>query len=128
MDMRYCKEMSFFFRVEASGDSEEDFDCLGEFQFYFQDLFGWYEGDDDAESCNCVFHGEINGLVVEAMSDDHSDVGGDDCHMGDQNIQIEGESRSGVHKSSWEAMDEIERNRLFWETCLQEGLPVNYNP
>ncbi|XAR54577.1 hypothetical protein NMG60_11029778 [Bertholletia excelsa] len=136
--------MSFFFRVEASGDSEGDFDCPGEFQFYFQDLFGGYEGDDDAESCNCVFHGEINGLDVEAICNDHGDIGGGDCHMGDQSLQIEGSSRSGwrtvlgeegeeesrrgvQERSSWEVMDEMERNRLFWETCLEEGLPVNYN-
>ncbi|CAL5337808.1 hypothetical protein CsSME_00021102 [Camellia sinensis var. sinensis] len=96
------------------------------------------------------FHDEIKNFSVQdqVFSDDirHDDVDGrsGNGHVHykcDCSCQIEGlsgvtleivprkegedESRVGVHGNREEMVDEMERNKLFWETCLEVGLPMN---
>ncbi|MBA0669904.1 hypothetical protein Goklo_024255 [Gossypium klotzschianum] len=106
------------------------------------------DDDDDAESCSCdtapdVVHGvrEIGGSlknkfanVVEGV-DDEDDDDDDDGVVEQKEVQLykkgcrdderikgvgvgkEKKSSSSAENSS-ETMNEMEKNRLFWETCL----------
>lgn len=135
MEWKYNNEVSSFFLFEASGDSEGDFNHLVSSAHHDND-------DDDAMSCSCDstellgFHGDINNLIeVDQVCSGHVRDGGDDDDTGGHDhrtVEIlpreegEEESKGGGANGSREMVDEVERNRLFWETCLEVGLPMNY--
>ncbi|KAI8566124.1 hypothetical protein RHMOL_Rhmol02G0015400 [Rhododendron molle] len=134
MEWKYSNEMSSFFLFEASGDSEGE----------FNHLVSTAHDDDDAESCSSDpsellgFHGGLYDLIIEVdrVCGDHIHDGGDvnigehdDHRTAEISPREEGEeeSKGGGADGSGEMLDEVERNRLFWETCLEVGLPVNYS-
>ncbi|KAG5559990.1 hypothetical protein RHGRI_003316 [Rhododendron griersonianum] len=134
MEWKYSNEMSSFFLFEASGDSEGEFNHL---------VSTAHDDDDDAESCSCDssellgFRGGVYDLIeVDRVCGDHIhdggdvDIGGHDDHRTAEispREEGEEESKSGGADGIGGVVDEVERNRLFWETCLEVGLPVNYS-
>lgn len=133
MEWKYSNEMSSFFLFEASGDSEGE----------FNHLVSTAHDDDDAESCSCDssellgFRGGVYDMIeVDLVCGDpiHDgggvDIGGHDDHRTAEispREEGEEESKSGGADGIGGVVDEVERNRLFWETCLEVGLPVNYS-
>ncbi|MBA0736847.1 hypothetical protein Gogos_010337 [Gossypium gossypioides] len=137
-------DVSSFLLFEATGDSESG--CSSDPAMV--DISHDDDGDDDAESCSCdtapdVVHGvrEIGGSlknkfanVVEGV-DDEDDDDDDDGVVEQKEVQLykkgcrdderikgvgvgkEKKSSSSAENSS-ETMNEMEKNRLFWETCL----------
>ncbi|XP_059628145.1 uncharacterized protein LOC132270934 [Cornus florida] len=136
MDWRInINDMSSFFLFEASGDSEGDSDHFGDSEFLAMCNGFSFARDDDEESCSCD-------ASVVLCSDDELD---DDCEIeqdfsdsymmrlsGATSEYVPGDEgeessfRVGVDEgrsSTVMVMDEMERNRLFWETCLEIGHP-----
>ncbi|XAR57142.1 hypothetical protein NMG60_11025178 [Bertholletia excelsa] len=145
-------ELSSFFLLEASGDSEGDLHLENSYFYSLHNLFSMTR-DDDAESCNCdsaeVPRSSMTGdddaescdcdsvEMLGSQSQDHemktefgvqaSSGNGSKDDRGRTDQGEEGGSRvCGVDESK-EAMKEEERNKLFWETCLEVGLPINYS-
>ncbi|KAJ9171893.1 hypothetical protein P3X46_015195 [Hevea brasiliensis] len=132
MDDQKGVDLSSCLLLEASGDSEVDFDP----NLAINDLV-----DDDAESCSCDVSdyyscvGDLsNACEVEQASvthvvDDHKEV------EEEQEDEIQEDEVHGYHQE-WangltlnqkscvsvesinDQMNEMEKNRLFWETCL----------
>ncbi|MBA0854080.1 hypothetical protein Goshw_025730 [Gossypium schwendimanii] len=141
-------DVSSFLLFEATGDSESGCSSDPAMVDISHDDDGDDDDDDDAESCSCdtapdVVHGvrEIGGSlknkfanVVEGV-DDEDDDDDDDGVVEQKEVQLykkgcrdderikgvgvgkEKKSSSSAENSS-ETMNEMEKNRLFWETCL----------
>ncbi|MBA0826478.1 hypothetical protein Goarm_011324 [Gossypium armourianum] len=139
-------DVSSFLLLEATGDSESG--CSSDPAMVDISHDDDDDDDDDAESCSCdtapdVVHGvrEIGGSlknkfanVVEGV-DDEDDDDDDDGVVEQKEVQLykkgcrdderikgvgvgkEKKSSSSAENSS-ETMNEMEKNRLFWETCL----------
>ncbi|GFZ08949.1 hypothetical protein Acr_20g0007570 [Actinidia rufa] len=156
MDWKYSNDVSSFFLFEASGDSEGDFTHIDDSELYLQDLFSTCHGvaityddddNDDAESCSydsvdrIGFHDEIKSTFDAQVIFSDTHVTDDDidehdhlkCDFSCTCFEIlareerEEEARGGVPGSKENVVDEVERNRLFWETCLEVGLPMDYS-
>lgn len=105
--------------IEATGDSEAD--CNNP----TMDKFG-YEvfsaDDDDAQSC-CHDNNTAEFKGSESLDDDEdlkkSDVYGN-SYCEDDEMQEQHKYKSFVSNDSsdQEFVDEMEKNRLFWEACL----------
>ncbi|CAI8615025.1 unnamed protein product [Vicia faba] len=100
--------------IEATGDSEDEFGYeIGSADY----------DDDDAESCCHDNAAEFK--VCESLNEDEdeevkkSDVYGT-SYCEDYDIQEKNNYKSYVSddSSDQEFLDEMEKNRLFWEACL----------
>ncbi|EEF41664.1 uncharacterized protein LOC8287200 [Ricinus communis] len=138
MDTKKRVDLSSCFLVEASGDSEVGLDP--------KDLAAAPDDNDDAESCSCdvsdcyyyyscvgdnTNSGEVEEASVHGVTDhnkeqyqEHEDEDEDevqsyrtwvDGHI--NGVQVNKKSCVSVESTS-EPMNEKERNRLFWESCL----------
>ncbi|XP_057440685.1 uncharacterized protein LOC130732706 [Lotus japonicus] len=98
--------------IEASGDSEVDF---GE--------YAYETDDDDAQSCS--YHhsdeicaaAELNGYESLNDEDEKKDGIYGNSYCEDDEMQ-EHHKSSVSDDSGQELVDEVEKNRLFWEACL----------
>ncbi|KAK9282163.1 hypothetical protein L1049_005075 [Liquidambar formosana] len=136
MESRNVVDVSCFLLFEDSGDSEADFDPIMAVDVAHDNNVA----DDDAESCSCDLSDcervcELKDLEVQEYFEDSDD----DDYEGEVNSY--GQSYSGEQKGltkiasglmmaagqdqksragvdSAMEMNEMERNRLFWETCL----------
>lgn len=127
MDMKETPtgDVTFYMLLEATGDSEADCDSnKGEYanEIYTAD-------DDDAESCSydneseTCDAAELNGYDDESLNADEDDQKKDGVNCGtsyceDDEMQEEHLKSCVSDDSSQELMDEMEKNRLFWEACL----------
>lgn len=131
MGTKNVVDLSSFFLVEATGDSEVDFDP----NLAIIDL-----ADDDAESCSCDVSedscvGDLNGCEVEGCAnvvDDQEEEQEQEQEKEKEKEEIHvyhswtGEHTETTAKqkscvsvdSTNESMNEMEKNRLFWEACL----------
>lgn len=149
MEGRNGNEISSFFPFEASGDSElADSNNRGDSEAKSCNLLASIEGEDDAESCNCDSSETFGfGELQDCDDQDFNRLGEDDnmeeCNnckhapihqmrgllkgpIGSREEIEEEYSRDGGVDGSGEIMndeDEMERNKLFWETCMQVGYP-----
>ncbi|GFZ21859.1 hypothetical protein Acr_29g0010210 [Actinidia rufa] len=111
-----------------------------------------HDDNVDAESCSygsvdmIGFHDEIKSVDVQIISSDtnvtNTNVTDDVICEHDHDLKCdfsctclevlareerEEEARGDVHGTRENVVDEVERNRLFWETCLEVGFPMDYN-
>ncbi|KDP21545.1 hypothetical protein JCGZ_22016 [Jatropha curcas] len=145
MDSKKCN-LSSCFLIEASGDSEVDFDPNNKPS---KDIASVDDDDDDddddAESCSCDVSyyccyyscvGDFNGCEVKEEPPLHSNVNNnknnikeeqeqekeeikvDGCQKWSDGLSVNQKSRVSVDESDNEQMNEKEKNKLFWETCL----------
>ncbi|KAK9289209.1 hypothetical protein L1049_017683 [Liquidambar formosana] len=139
MNWRNVVDVSPFFLVEDSGDSEADFDP----QKTCHDVD--IAGIDDAESCSSdssytLEKNDVDEQDYSASNDGEGDCGHDykepSCRSSRKKLLSDDasecisteegedeETRVGVCESR-EVMDEME-DSLFWETCLAVGYPRN---
>ncbi|KAE9589217.1 hypothetical protein Lal_00000247 [Lupinus albus] len=106
---------------EASGDSEAYCDNMMGGYIYEDDNDLDYDNDDDALSC-CYDGSDICNAA------DEFNMYGEPCDDADDRKEVEGGASycedDEIHKSyvssdsSQKFMDEMEKNRLFWEACL----------
>jgi len=132
MERKEPLDFSSCFWFEASGDSEEaDLDD----PFFACEMTSSY-GDDnhDALSCNYEGSGSCDGAVLDGEESEFCDEEHDE-----EIAKVEEDEKSGVYgmsyceddemeeehvksyvsfDSSQEFVDEMEKNRLFWEACL----------
>ncbi|XP_021621853.1 uncharacterized protein LOC110621882 [Manihot esculenta] len=120
MDTKKDVDLSSFLLVEASGDSESDFDPNSAIKDHV---------DDDAQSCSCDVSDyysrvtEVQQESVHGVDDHHKEVGKeqeDEVHGYQEwanGLTVNQKSCVSVESTN-ESMNEMEKNRLFWETCL----------
>ncbi|KAK8633734.1 hypothetical protein V6N13_014572 [Hibiscus sabdariffa] len=132
-------DVSYFLHLEATGDSE-----AGYFDPAASSVINRaQDDDDDAESCSCEIDttSDLLHMVTELdysldhgpnVVDDHEDDG--DGEVVDQEVHChekcrydpcihgiiakESKKPSVVPVDSTKTMNEMEKNRLFWEACL----------
>ncbi|KAK7284701.1 hypothetical protein RJT34_19452 [Clitoria ternatea] len=123
MDMKYPFDLSSSYMfLEASGDSEADCDPTTLWEHAYE---SGRADDDDAQSCSyddsdeSCHADELNGY--ESLNGDDEDekkfeaYGTSYC----EDDEMEEHHKSSVSDDSdQELMDEMEKNRLFWEACL----------
>ncbi|KAM3687552.1 hypothetical protein ACJW31_10G084000 [Castanea mollissima] len=145
MNLENVVDVSSFLLFEATGDSEGDCNTIkgGGDDKIGQDIA--MADDDDAESC--IFDlsdfprvSEVDDSDIQPCvhDDDDDDGGGDDDDdeeedededkdevlsyrksTGKQDWKLMGHQKSSVSvDTSKDSMNEAERSRLFWETCL----------
>ncbi|KAE9618466.1 hypothetical protein Lalb_Chr02g0143041 [Lupinus albus] len=115
MNIKDHADYSCYILFEASGDSEGDCDPMMGGNLYEHDRV---DGDDDDDALSCSYDG----------SDEHECC--DDDEYGDEKKENDEELVDGAsycedddemekeNNSKQEFVDEIEKNRLFWEACL----------
>ncbi|KAL4307969.1 hypothetical protein GQ457_01G053500 [Hibiscus cannabinus] len=102
-------DLSYFLHLEATGDSE-----AGYFDPAMPAVINHDQNDDndgDAESCSCEYDttSDLLHMVIElnySLDDDDNEEDG----------EVVDQEKSSV--GSTETMNEMEKNRLFWEACL----------
>lgn len=113
--------------IEATGDSEDNCNGSTMDEFGYEVGSGDYDDDDDdAESCCHDNAAEFK--VCESLNDDEDEeeeeVKKSDVYVSsyceDDDIQEHNNYKSYVSddSSDHEFLDEMEKNRLFWEACL----------
>ncbi|KAF7818253.1 phosphopantothenoylcysteine decarboxylase subunit VHS3 [Senna tora] len=127
MDIKATSDFSSYFLFEATGDSEALSDPI-------MDDVAFSDDDDDAQSCSydaSETHNVskvINGYVSHhELDDDEKKEDEEVCFYGrsyyedddDDEIQQPHKSSESVDSSSESLVDEIEKNRRFWEACLR---------
>ncbi|WRX09575.1 hypothetical protein QQP08_002062 [Theobroma cacao] len=138
MDIKNHKvvDVSSFFLFEATGDSEAGcFDPAMAVINHAEDDDDDDDDHDDAESCSCDtsdFVPSVRGLNCledKANVDDEDEEDGEvveqqkEVHVcekwsNDQRIGVAKEQKSAGSVDSTKSLNEMEKNRLFWETCL----------
>ncbi|XP_044504036.1 uncharacterized protein LOC123224446 [Mangifera indica] len=129
MDVKNVFDVSSYIFVEATGDSEADVVVDP------NTTTTVYHKNDDAESCNHNFSGFPfvsyihNGFQVQAVHVDDEVEEGEEVHsyktwsnQGQNSLPGDKKSKD----SSEKGMSEIEKNKLFWETCLASGCGVSW--
>ncbi|GMH02653.1 hypothetical protein Nepgr_004492 [Nepenthes gracilis] len=129
-------DLSSFLLLEAAGDSEADFDPWAAMNVGHGGAAAGDHGDeeeeddDDAESCSYdACEDASHAYEVKDLCNDSGVCDDDGIHhisAGDE--MIEGEDRtsevaSTADSHSWrdaskEKVSEMDKNKLFWETCL----------
>ncbi|GMI70346.1 hypothetical protein HRI_000703900 [Hibiscus trionum] len=106
-------DVSSFFLVEDSGDSELD-------RGPSMAAVAGADDEDDAESCSCN-----DTIKIEGSFDDFYEViHDDDKDEEHQNYVGSIDEAIGSYNICREVMDGME-DRLFWETCMAIGYPMN---
>ncbi|OMO77823.1 hypothetical protein CCACVL1_14784 [Corchorus capsularis] len=137
-------DVSSFFLFEAIGDSEAG--CNFDPAIAVSDEDGDDDDDDDAESCSCdtsdyynlraPVRNQVNGLEeIRADVDDQEEYE-EDGEVVDQKMEVhhlfekcrnnqrvngvvaKNQQKSVVSVDSSKPMNEMEKSRLFWESCL----------
>ncbi|XP_020226645.1 uncharacterized protein LOC109808175 [Cajanus cajan] len=129
MERKQPLDFSSYFYFEASGDSEQD-DCdpptMGGYACDISMAVGGYHDDnDDALSCNYdgsaaeLDQDEGHSYCNEEHDDDEkrSDIYGM-SYCDDDGMQEEQMKSYVSFDSRQEFVDEMEKNKLFWEVCL----------
>ncbi|KAK7355756.1 hypothetical protein VNO80_15018 [Phaseolus coccineus] len=130
MERKEPLDFSSYFCFEASGDSEEAdrddpiVDC--EMTRSYGGGGGDGEDNDDALSCNYEGSGVCDGAVLDGEENESCDEEHDDEKSGvygvsyceDDEMEEEHMKSYVSFDSSQEFVDEMEKNRLFWEACL----------
>ncbi|BAT95661.1 hypothetical protein LR48_Vigan02g110500 [Vigna angularis] len=133
MERKKPLDFSSYFCFEASGDSEEAHPDDPIFACEMTRAYGDDE-NDDALSCNFEGSGAFDGAVFdeeenECCDDDHDDeiakVTQDEksgvygmSYCEDDDMEEEHMKSHVSFDSGHEFVDEMEKNRLFWEACL----------
>ncbi|KAF7804802.1 phosphopantothenoylcysteine decarboxylase subunit VHS3 [Senna tora] len=134
MDMKQSVDVSRFMLLEATGDSEADCDLIARLHHDDDDddddaQSCSYDGSDESDtqnfnlgygSCDPDFNNDAekkkDGGEEEEEEEEKACVyyGSSYCDDGDEEVQKhQNSSDSGQH-----LMDEMEKNRRFWEACL----------
>ncbi|XP_061346644.1 uncharacterized protein LOC133292265 [Gastrolobium bilobum] len=131
MDRKDPVEFSSYIHFEATGDSEVDCDPkMDGYACEIARVGGDDVDDDDALSCSYDVSdtcnaAELNGY--ESCGDDDDDEKKQDeekdkvygtSYCEDDEMQEEHKESSVSFDSGQELVDEIEKNRLFWQACL----------
>ncbi|KAG5628136.1 hypothetical protein H5410_013354 [Solanum commersonii] len=122
-----------FFLLEASGDSHQ-FDNSKIHQEKCQENCEHYEVEDDAESSNYETKDNLGNSqeVISGFEEDNYDEeeqdDGHKCSIKKEVCKdiVEEKEEEEEDVSSSRAInmeDEVERNRLFWQTCFEVGYP-----
>ncbi|CAL5357561.1 unnamed protein product [Camellia sinensis] len=136
MDEMNVVDVSSFMLLEATGDSEVD----SELNMDVAADHDADDDDDDAQSCSCDLLDYCgpefdydhlgNAHDQDLHFDDDDDEGEvidqdwtDDDNDDDDQVGLSSTAKAGLHKkssvdSNMELMNEMEKNRLFWEACL----------
>ncbi|KAL5712846.1 hypothetical protein ACHQM5_014973 [Ranunculus cassubicifolius] len=120
-------DVSSFFLVESSGDSEGEFDSIVSMSC---DHFAM-EDENDAESCcsgsfDVACMNDVSIIDVNAEYDrGEDDIEEDDDGEYDSSISHKFDGGNWIWKSKVgedlsEEMSEEEENKLFWDTCLAQ--------
>ncbi|KAJ7972871.1 WD repeat-containing protein 55-like [Quillaja saponaria] len=122
----YC-EMGSFMLFETTGDSEVNCDpTMNEFGCEFV-KWADYVHDDDAESCSydiCDFNngcdsGDVDDECDGEKNEEKDDVSHDQTWYADRDdVHPEHHETSVSVDSIPEEVNEMEKNRRFWEACL----------
>lgn len=105
--------------AEESGDSEAD-SLLMPVQ-RGEDMDEFYENDDDSESCTAS--ARYCDEIEDRMSEDYAiDGGGEDRKVMAWSAWLAAVAKEVVAEQQV-AVDDAEKSRLFWETCLASGYP-----
>ncbi|KAH1096474.1 hypothetical protein J1N35_013395 [Gossypium stocksii] len=122
MDEYKMLDISCFFLIEDSGDSEHDSESSS-MDITTVTVAGSGGDEDDAESCSC------DTISTERLDDFYQailkflDDDGDDQDLIHCNDDEDGDERPGLGMDLCrEVMDGME-DRLFWETCMAVGYP-----
>ncbi|KAH0730585.1 hypothetical protein KY289_001773 [Solanum tuberosum] len=129
-DQKCCN----FFLLEDSGDSHQFDDSKNIHQEKCQENCEHYEVEDDAESSNYETKDNLGNSqeVISGFEEDNYDKEEEEQDDGHKcSIKIEAckdfvEEKEEEDASSIRAInmeDEVERNRLFWQTCFEVGYP-----
>ncbi|KAJ0052150.1 uncharacterized protein LOC116108858 [Pistacia vera] len=121
MDVKNVFDVSSYFFFEATGDSEADVVVDPNI------VTAINHEDDDAESCSYILSGfpfvcdVNNGFDAQAVHVDDEVEEGEEVHSyrtwsSQEQNGISGDKKS--NDSSEKVMSEMEKNKLFWETCL----------
>ncbi|TKY52564.1 hypothetical protein E2542_SST24086 [Spatholobus suberectus] len=137
MEGKETPDFSSYFHFEASGDSEEA-GCdppnpiMGGCACEIPRPIGDVDDNDDALSCNYDGSGACNVAELdeeESCDEEHDDEKKEDeeksgvygmshCEEDDDDMQEEHMKSYVSFESGQEFVDEMEKNRLFWEACL----------
>lgn len=124
----------FFLLVEASGDSHQ-FDNSKIHQEKCQENCEHYEVEDDAQSSNYETRDNlgnsqevISGFEEDNYDDDDEEEEQDDGHKCSITKEackdiVEEKEEEVSSRRAINMEDEVERNRLFWQTCFEVGYP-----
>ncbi|KAK7270231.1 hypothetical protein RIF29_23232 [Crotalaria pallida] len=126
-------DFSSYILFEATGDSEADFDpMMGGTYAYEHGRDEDDDDDDDALSCSydvsdiCIAS-EVNMYDESSCDGDVDDEKKEDeeidgaygaSYCEDDEMQEENQRSYVSFDSSQDSVDEMEKNRLFWEACL----------
>ncbi|KAK7344451.1 hypothetical protein VNO77_14077 [Canavalia gladiata] len=126
MERKEPMDFSSYIYFEASGDSEADCDPI-----YATDEIARVDDNDDALSCSydgsdACNHTELDGYEVwdeDEDEDENEDEKKEDGVYGmsyceDDEMEEEHLKSYVSFESGQEFVDEMEKNRLFWEACL----------
>lgn len=134
MDTKYREDFSSYFHFEASGDSEADIcePIMGENACERARV----DDDDNDDAMSCSYDGSGACNVADEL-DGHESC---DAAGGDEHDDVDEEKQDVIYGTSYcdedemdhdehyksyvsfdssqESVDEMEKNRLFWEACL----------
>ncbi|XP_057507845.1 uncharacterized protein LOC130790823 [Actinidia eriantha] len=129
MDEKKVVDVSSFMLFEATGDSEANSELNMDV-----DVVTDEEDEEDAESCSCdnlLDRGPIAELEefddenlahaheeVHPVIDDDDDSDDDEVMMSSMVKDRQHKKSKGCVESAMELMSEMEKSKLFWETCL----------
>ncbi|GAU17602.1 hypothetical protein TSUD_341460 [Trifolium subterraneum] len=119
---------SSYMLIEATGDSEVDSNDPNMNGFGYEIVSVDYD-DDDAQSCCHDNAAEFKFKTYESWNDDDDDekknkegdvnvYGSSYCEDDEMQEQNNYKSYVSDDSSDKEFVDEMEKNRLFWEACL----------
>ncbi|XP_027368002.1 uncharacterized protein LOC113873850 [Abrus precatorius] len=128
MDRKEPVDFSSCIHFEASGDSEVDCDPIMGSEIARDDDGDACNDNDDALSCSYDGSGACNAADLDGYVswDEHDDdddekkedVFGVSCCEDDDEMHEENMKSYVSFDSGQEFVDEVEKNRLFWEACL----------
>ncbi|KAE8676750.1 hypothetical protein F3Y22_tig00111582pilonHSYRG00969 [Hibiscus syriacus] len=123
-------DLSFLLHLEATGDSEAGYSdpAISSGVNHAQD-----DDNEDAESCSCDTTSDLHMVIEHNYSLDGGNASVEDDEDNDGEVvdkkciydpcingmeAAESKKSSAVSIDSSQTMNEMEKNRLFWETCL----------
>lgn len=127
------QNFSNIFPVEASGDSHDQSDNSKIHQEKSQQNID-HEVEDDAESSNYKTKDNLGNSqqVISDFEEDNYDKeeqdDGQNCSTKEENtckdfVEEKEEEQVSSRSMATNVEDEVERNRLFWQTCFEVGYP-----
>ncbi|CAL0300559.1 unnamed protein product [Lupinus luteus] len=130
MNSKGHADFSSYILFEESGDSEADCDSMMNGKLYEREIVDDHDCDD-ALSCSYDGSDACNSdelINIESCDDEDGDEKKEDeelvdgvygaSYCEDDEMQEETQKSYVSSNSNQEFVDEMEKNRLFWETCL----------